>query len=366
MKIKPIEWGIGEYPYPVWVRMVIGGTEGTVIHAEFLPSRPGAYLGLNVKEDRLVNLSFAMTLLPYQDQLSNLFTQLLSACKSEQFMMVGIDTDFISDETLLQDLKNDIQSDNWFAKRKLLLYSGSTAQAVGANARSPVTIYQANTNPNAIRLIFDAIINLIQTIDKLESVSANEQGQPIVQGNGGVTATEASLIGQTTNAVFNFISDGFDSFRAAKKQVIYESWQAFGKDDFRVPVIKRYPASTVAKAGMEVVDPDNDNPEDPQRVSVLGTKRKMQYEFVFTSRDGAERVMNTIVSNTLSQLLPMIQGTPGIKQGDFVKVANAIIRNSGAGYDLQIDIPDQQAEQPVAVPGQPGQPSPPRPQTPTP
>jgi hypothetical protein len=361
MKVKPIDWGMGKYPYPVWLRLVVGGTEGTVIFAEFLPSIPGAYLGINVKEDRTVNASFAMSLLPYQDQLTNLFTQLLSICKAEQFMMVAVDTDFISDERLLEDLKNDIQSDNWFAKRKLLHYSGSNAAALGTNVRDPIKIYQASTHPQAIRIIFESIINLIQTVDKLENVSANETGQPIVRGNGGVTATEASLIGQTTNTVFNFTSDAFDTFRAAKKKIIYESWQAFGKDDFRVPVIKRYPDKIVAEAGMQVEDPDADNPDKPHRVTVLGHKRDMVYEFIFTSRDGAERVMNTIVANTLTQLVPMIQQAPGITKENFVNIVNAVIRNSGAGYDLTIDLPDEQADEPMAVPGQPGQASPPSP-----
>lgn len=366
MKIKPIEWGIGTYPYPVWLRVVVGGTEGTVIFAEFLPSTPGAYIGINVKDDRKHNASFAMSLLPYQDQMTNLFTQLLSICKAEQFMVIGVDTDFISDETLLRELKNDIQSDNWFAKRKLIHYSGSTAASMGANDRDPIKIYQANTHPQAIRILFESIINLIQTIDKLENVSANETGQPLVRGNGGVTATEASIIGQTSNSVFNFVSDAFDSYRAAKKKVIYESWQAFGHDDFRVPVLRRYPDKIVAEAGMRVEDSDADNPEDPHRVTVLGHKRDMVYEFIFTSRDGSERVMNTIISNTLMQMLPVLQQAKGVTQENFISVVNAVIRNSGAGYDLIIDLPDADADKPMVEPGQPGMAPAPRPQTPPP
>src|SRR5690606_33719631 len=50
-KLTPKDWGIGDYPHPVWVRFT-ATADGTVVFAEFVYSRPAAYLGLGEDDNR--------------------------------------------------------------------------------------------------------------------------------------------------------------------------------------------------------------------------------------------------------------------------------------------------------------------------
>jgi hypothetical protein len=340
-KLVPKDEGLGNYPYPVWVRFVVAG-DGTIINAEYLPSRPGAYCGINENDSRQLNLSFAMELMPYQDQMSNLMTQLLAVCKQEQMKIIAVDKDVLEGEALKR-IERQANSGDWFARPILLEYSGMKMAGLGANVREPVHISQPQTNPQSIQIIFNAMVTLLQTVERLTAMSPNESGQPIARGNGGVTATEASNIEQTTNSVFNFISDGFDAFRAAKKQILYESYMAHGEANFVLPVTSRYSASIVQRAGLTIVDEDGPevqyDPMMPRRYLLTGLKRALAYTYIFTSRDGAERSMNIQAATALIQLMPLLQD-PEVRQAmgkdKFLELVGEIFRLASA-FDPQFE-----------------------------
>ena len=349
-KIVPADWGIGTYPHPVWVRLVSAGTEGTVVYAEFLPSRPAAWCGLNFKDDRKVNLSFAMSLLPYQDQLTNLWTQLLAVCKQQQFLAVGVNTDFFADDEAQKEVDDQIKSKRWYQEPFVVKHSFSKIRNLGLNDKDPIRTYQLQRESSAIEVIFNSIISLIQMIERLEAMSPNESGQPIVRGNGGVTATEASQIDQTTAGVYNFISDSIDNYRASKKQILRDSYLAHAQNKFSVPVVNRYPEETIIKAGF-VPDPEMAVATEGRRMwTVGGNKAALDFNYVYSSRDGSERVQKTQISQTLAGIMPVLSNAP-ITKGQFVQILNSIIRNSGAGEDVILDIPDEEADQLVGEPG---------------
>jgi hypothetical protein len=358
MKVRPIDWGVGEYAEQVWVRLVTAGSDGTVVYAEFLPSAPGAHCGHNSNDSRDLNLSFALEMMPFQDQLTNLFTQLLSACKYEQFKMVEVDRDVVSDNAVFEEIKKTMQGHNWFAKPFVLGYAGSKAKQLdlpvgGPSKQSPVTIIGPDSKPQAISIIIAAIGDVMRMAERIAVMSPNESGQPIVRGNGGVTATEAAQIEQTTSAVYNFVSDSIDAYRAAKKKILYESWVNFGEDEFLVTVPGRYTRDTVERSGLEIVDVEirdgrNEGLVFPTRWTLKGKKHKLvQYEYVFSSRDGAERMANVQAATTMIQLLPILKDPEIYQQvgrAKFFEIVNEIIRLSGSGMNLVLD-PDEEVEQ---------------------
>ena len=68
------------------------------------------------------------------------------------------------------------------------------------------------------------------------------------------------------------------------------------------------------------------------------------HDYVFSSRDGAERQSNTQVAQTLTQLLGQLLGVPELVQAigkeRIFEMVNEIFRNSGTGFDLKIEIED--------------------------
>lgn len=348
-KIVPRDHGLGDYPYPVWLRMLVCGTS-TVVYAEFLPSSPAAYLGLNENDSRQYNISIAMELLPYQDQMTQLLSLLLLTIQSTNFRILAIDLDSADSndqgKAMVKKFREDVQGKNRFNLVHVWEYSGTKMRELGVEPRRIIDLIQ--TQPSqAIPQIFEAISKLVQLAERLMALSPQELGQPAPRE---ISATETTLIAGTTETMYGFISDGIDDYRSAKKRICYEAWQSCGHNEVQVPVIYRYPKSVIQKAGFEIVEEDPDNtyedPELPRRYLISGSKRSLRYEYIFTSRDGAMRPVNTQAANALVQLLgvlkdPMVLQAMGPEK--YFQVINEILRLSGTGVDVVIELGEGEA-----------------------
>lgn len=348
-KVVPADIGCGSYPYPVWMRIVTAGMDGTPVYCEWLPSRPGAAAEYNFDDGRVKNLSLAMELMGLQDQLTNLFTQLLAEVKCSQLKVIPINTDLIRDEATLKQIEATLRGNEWYNRPFSFKYSAEKLSALGLTATPAISIIAMPFNPQTIQIIFQAIREVIEMAERLAAMSPNESGQPMSRSNGGISATEAQQIESTTSTIYSFVSQSIDAFREAKKRIIFESWAAFGSNEWQVSVMNRYPRTLIENNGFEVVDEEmlpqiiGDVPtaQIPLRWTVRGTKRRLfVYDYIFSSRDGASRPINSQSANTLVQLLPILQQPQVLERvgaDKFFEIVNAIFRLAGAGVDLRIE-----------------------------
>lgn len=353
-KIVPKDHGIGKYPYPVWVRMLICGTS-TVVFAEFLPSSPASYLGINENDSRQLNISIGMELLPYQDQMSQLLSLLLYTIQSCNLKLLALNTDG-ADPDSAKKMREDIQGKNRYNMVHVWEYSGTKMKELGVEPRQIVELIQ--TQPSqAVPQIFEAISKLVQLAERLMALSPQELGQPAPRE---ISATETTLIAGTTETMYGFISDAIDQFRASKKRILYESWMACGSSEVQVPVIHRYSKNTIKKAGFQLVEEDDEgafaDPEAPRYHTIVGTKKALRYDYIFTSRDGAMRSVNTQAANAMVQLLGVLKDPtilPAVPKEKLFDIINEIFRLSGTGIDLNLEVdqgdsnqmgPDRQAQ----------------------
>lgn len=337
-KIVPKDWGIGDYPYPVWLRMIIAGDK-TVVFAEFLPSSPGCYDGINENDSRQLNISIAMELLPYQDQMTQLLSLLMLTIQSSNIRVLCIDTDVATPEQV-KAFRTDVRGLNRLSTVQVFEYSGTKFKELGIDPRKIIDLVQTQPG-NAITLIFQAMAQLVSLSERLMALSPHELGQPAPRE---ISATETNMMAGTTETMYGFISDAHDEFRAAKKRILYESYMVCGDQNLRVPVTNRYTRKTIEKAGFEVLDEDVEiyvDPEVPSYHTVTGTKTKLFYEYIFTSRDGALRSVNNQAANTLVQLLGVLQNPivmQKLKPEKLYEIVNEIFRMSGAGVDLKLEL----------------------------
>jgi len=341
LKLKPIEWGLGTYPYPIWLRLVVGG-ENTVLYAEPMPSLPAIYSGYNENNSRQVNISMAHELMSYQDQLSNLLSYLLYSIKSDTHKFLLLNVDALEPEHIKQ-VRSQAAARDSFTKPIVIEYSAEKMQQLGVDVRRVVELVQTAPS-NAIEIVFKAMTQLLAMVERLMALSPQEQGQPAPRE---ISATEVNEISGTTQSVFSFISTGFDAYRAAKKKVIYESYLQLGDKNFRVPVMNRYTNETIQSAGFEI-DPElseesmeTDNGTRISKTTVIGTKDQIEETFIFDSRDGAQRPQSSAASQTLVQLLNILQN-PVIAQAvgkeKLFSIINEAFRLSGAGFDLNLEL----------------------------
>lgn len=346
-KLIPKEYGIGDYPYPVWVRFVVA-SDDTVVFAEIMPSTPVAPLTHNWDDNRQLSISFAHEVMPYQDMMSNLFSEMMMAVKRDLLTVLAIDTDVL-DAKEVKAIEEGLKGENWFANPVVIKYSRAKVAELQLKPEQVVSVVQSKTSAS-ISNVFGAMANLISVCERMTAMSQNRQGQANPRE---VSATEVNEISSATASVADYLSMEIDQWRAAKKRIIYDSLVSLGEGDLKVPVVGRYTRKTIEAAGFKVQDADNDGVPDQDmrtdRWNVIGSKSAIIHDYYFTTRDGGERAVNTQMANTLVQLVGFISNVPRVLQAlgkeKLFNIINTIFRLSGTGVDLNLELKEGETDE---------------------
>lgn len=341
-RLVPSEWGLGDYPHPVWVRFVLA-SDSVPIFAEFLPSSPGAVLSINENNSRAVNVSMAMDLLQWQQHLNNLLAHLMQLLQIEGFKAIGINTDAL-EKTEIDAIKKQLASRDWAADPLIFKYSfAKKIEQLGQSAIKAVgeviTVSEARQG-QSINTIFDAITKLITLAERMQQMSAAESGQSEPRE---ISATQTNVIANTTQTIYSSISDAIDSFREAKKRIIYESTVMCAKGEIRTPVKNRYTKATIASANLQSIDSEDEDTVYPaKRRTIIGSPKALVHQYIFSSRDGSERPVNTQAANTMTQLIGYTLAVPEIAKSlgreKLYSMFNEVFRLSGSGFDLNLEL----------------------------
>lgn len=346
-KLIPNEWGIGEYPYPVWFHFKVAG-ERTVVFAEIMPSRPAAAWSFNANDARLLNPSIAHELMGFQDQASNLLSQILETAKADLFSVALINSDVfnVNDEgkKILAEFKSVMAGENFYTSMQALEVSFEKFQQMGIEVDMDNILKIVRSSPNGqITTLFEALAKVVSMAERLLALSPQEMGQPSPRET---SATEVTLIASTTESVYGFISDAIDEGRAAMKRICYESTIACADANIELPVVSRFPDKVITDAGF-TIKPGSKTPEG---MTIVGTKDQLVHDYIFTSRDGAERAVNSQSSAVLVQMVQFLLATPVagiITKSQFFDIVNEILRLAGAGHDLKFELKPGEEDGPL-------------------
>src|SRR5690606_34210359 len=119
------------------------------------------------------------------------------------------------------------------------------------------------------------------------------------------SATEVSIVNNTTLGIRDFHSLGIEEGLDAKKRLIYEATIAYGSDQIELPVMETYSRETIERAGFTVTGVDAEGDVEVQRrgkFTVAGDKHLLVHNYIFTSRDGTERDVPSAVANATVQI----------------------------------------------------------------
>jgi len=350
VKMVPNQWRMGNYPWPIWLHLTVANSR-TVIHAEIMPDCPGFVFAYNTSAQRAVNLSMAHELLPFQDQLTNLFSQLLECCKRDLYSVALLNLDAFPAENpdskkALEQFREAMRSENFYAAMSILEFSLSKMRDLGVNMDSIFTVIRQPSNTQ-MNVIINCISQTLMMAERVMALSPQEQAQLSPRET---SATEVQIIAGTTENVYQFISDAIDNARAAMKRYVYNALISFGSSTVTLPVLKRYRLETVLRAGFAKESLSAMDENEPG-YTVTGDKKYLIGEYIFTTRDGAERASNIQSAQTLVQLLGVLmqpQVLAMLTKSQFSDVLNTILRQSGAGADIVIEPAPGEENQPAA------------------
>ena len=376
-RVIPKDVGLGDYDCPVWLRLVVAA-DNTIVFGEFIPYCPAVYFGYNNNDGKILNPSFAMEAAPFEDQLNNMLMNLLYAQKAALIKIIALDIDQIKDPKHLEIIRSIVSGDSLAAGPLLIEHQGAQSADLGQDPRRIVQISESSAISNPSQF-FGSIAQLLGIAERILGLSANEFGQSEQRE---ISATESANISGVVQTSLAFMSLGVDEAVAAKKKIIYEAIMSMAESRVKVPVAGRYSPNTIAAAGFEEVTDieeglnkeENYSATQPRRVTVMGDKNSIEYDYYFTVRDGSERPSNTKAAEVMVMMLQQLAQIPGVIQSMGVEglyeFLNAILRASGMGVDIRFKLQEGQANSlpspegagpgPQAGPeaGPPGEPAP--------
>jgi hypothetical protein len=348
VKVIPRNWGWGDYPYPVWVHLKVAG-DNTIVYAKILPSSPGAAFSFNESDARFLNISMAHELMPFQDQLTNLYSQLLETAKKDLFTVAVLNTDIFPDDEQGQAAKAKFEScmmgKQYYAGIQIIEASFSKMGDMGINLTADQIFKIHRATPNTqINVILEAITTTISMAERLAVMSQHEMGQTPPRE---ISATQAGFLEKTTDTVYQFISTPLEEGRAAMKRICYESLIACGTNKVELTAANRYPKDVIAAAGFKTKGDPADGDQGIEYQTVMGDKENLIHNFTFNSRDGIYRSVSTQRAAVLTQAFHSLSGLdPSVQRAilsamgkqKIFEIFNTIFRDVDAGVDLNLQL----------------------------
>lgn len=339
-KVNPKDMGIGDYDYPVWIR-VITAIDDIVIYAEPIPYTPAVSLSYKPDDTRQRNLGMAHEMLWAQDQMSNLMSQWLMSVKQNMMSFVLANRDLLDEEDIkaIMDASNTLyQTVNILPHsfNKLMARMGAS----GGQLQAIDIIKGAGTHDVTQ---FPVLMGqLLAMLERLLQISPAEAGQASKYEP---SAREVTLMSQGATTTLEALFSRVDSMRAAWKQQLLESTLNFADEDTYTQISKQYSAETLSNLGITVEE------DFKTGRSVRVSKDILKGDYVFNSQDGAERTSDAQMANAMVQLYGIIAKDPEVAQrmglDNRIKLISSIAKYAGAGsIEFTTQGPDQEQQVP--------------------
>lgn len=342
MKFKPKKYGIGDYDYPVWFRLVVAN-ESHVIYAEPLCYTPIIYRGYDAHEERELNSSLVLEALPFQDHIGNLLSQHLLTIKQNLLSVVFTNEDAIGEGTLkkVQNLGQKL-----YMEVNFIPYSGRKAMMSGKDFKDvffPVNFPRLDTTAilQGVRVLLDMMERiLVMSSQEIGAAASHEQ-----------TAEETRVIQSNTSNRLNFTASYDDDADLAWKKQIYEATMAYGQEEM-YGQIEAAPGSdaekVLEKMGFTVVT--KGDPNKNTKTLVKGSKTALRYEEFASTRQSGERINNVALANSMVQLLQVVFSNPpifaAVGPAQAIKLINQVVAFGGFYSEFKLEaIPHENPEE---------------------
>lgn len=306
-RVIPKNVGFGDYEDPVWIRFCVAGMK-TVIYAEILGSAPASYNGYNTSDNLMVSPSFAMQVLPYQEQISNLLTSLLRIQYQGLIRIWTLNTHGM-EKADIEKLEHALQYPDYTSAKDIIIkYDALMLEQRGQNPdtyRTKLEQVKLETREKVTE-IFQSIIQLLAIAERLLFFSPQELGQVSPRT---ITASEAKMVNTTTLGIRDFHMVGIKQQLDADKRIIHDSYMAFGSDTLEVPVAERYDPAIIEKAGFEIIDQNDDG-----LFTIRGKKLGLLYNYTYSTRNTDDLPPDAAVIQGYAQIYEIISKDPTLQQ----------------------------------------------------
>lgn len=329
-EVIPSEWGLGDYDYPVWMRVLMAN-DVDPIYAAPLPSIAPIYFGYSPDDSRLLGTSLLLELLWAQDHVSNLMSQTLLSVRQNLANLTFVNKDVV-DEDVIRQIEN--LGEGQFRKLNLFRYSDYKFK-MGQNEKKFESVQFPKHDVNQIIYVINSLLVLLERVNV---ISSQEVG---AQATHEQSAAEQRFISKSVSnkaAYFGFQLDkGFDAW---KTQIYYYS-MAFADEEVwaEIPARELLTRERLEKLGFTV---DESSTTADGKVVVRGKKSALALQRFASPRMEDQRLEDGAVATAMVQLLgialkeQIIAQSVGSRQA--VDLFNKVLTKFGFPEDYRLSV----------------------------
>lgn len=301
MKLSPRQWGLGDYPYKIWHRFVIAGSD-TIIYAEPFAYNPIWFMGYDYDFNASRNDSLALQLIPWQDQLGNILTNILQVSYRNLRNLTFYNKVLVDPKDI-----DKLVASGWeqYANGNYVPYD---PQALVMGRQDPDKLFQSVEFPQASIQEMLTMVNLLLSImERVQQFSAQESGAAAshqqsveeIKTTGGATSNRLDFTG-------SFIDEGVDGW----KRQLLDGAKAYLDPDLETEVSANIPdlEKHLVELGFGVTHRGDD------KWSITGHKSGLRIEQFAASNEGPEESTDKQTAQALLSAIQMVAQNPDLHQ----------------------------------------------------
>ena len=306
-RLVPKDYGLGNYDSPVWFRFVMA-SDDTVMYAEPLAYSPVVYFGYDADDARCRNASMALEILPWQDHLGNVLSQILLTIKQNLANVIFYDKNIV-DADNIQGLQNS--GETMFRGLNFVGYDSFKNNRAGldvSQAFKPVQLHFASTAE-----LTGTISTIISILERVLVMSAQEIGATASHQQ---SAQEIRTISDNTSTRVAYTGAFIDDAIDAWKRQMYEASMAYMDQNYASQVstdIANLP-KVLTSLGMESEE------GSPGKTVVKGKLDALLLDGFASQRDGPDRGSDSQTATVLMQTVQAVAANPLLAQSVGVPV----------------------------------------------
>lgn len=245
-KIVPANWGLGDYPYPVWHRFTMAGDD-TPVFVEPCAYCPIWFMGYDYSENNDRVPSLALEVIPWQDWLGNLLSQILLTAKQNLARVIFYDKNQI-DEDHIRKLRN--LGEQIYRGFQFVPIDNILNRVVGNNPQQ--AFFPVNLGTTSVSELFSTLQIFLNIMQRVLLIAAQGTGSagPHQQGKQEIAMLQAAtqdremLLGSAVDA-------GVDAWQVQ----LFNAARNYADADFEAEVDANTPGldEAVKKIGFELV-----------------------------------------------------------------------------------------------------------------
>lgn len=327
-KLNPKEEGLYDYDGMVWHRFVYAG-DRTVIACEPFAYAPGPFYLYDHDANRWRNSTLVSELLPFQDHISNLFTQYLIAVKNNLDNVT-----FWSRSALTDDDVKKIQNLGEKRFRKRVFIPFEPRELLNAQTGINQAFFSPDFRQMDTGQILGAVETAITMLERTLGFSSQELG---AASQYKASAAEVNVRAGASSTRINYTGGFIDDATHAKKQRIYDAIVAYSTDDLFALVadLSETDISKLKEYGFEI---------EKGPGASAGVKLKpelLSLDSFISQREGHTRATDSNVAASMINIFQMIFSNEmlvnqiGVK--NLMKRFNEILTWAGVPGDWRFD-----------------------------